>query len=64
VTDKRYEKRVARAVQEMAEQELGSRPPYPRVLAIVRQHYADPSRPGKREEFAAWVFEQEREALR
>jgi hypothetical protein len=64
VADSKYDKRVTRAVMDMAEQELGGRPPYPRVLAIVRGYMDAPGRPHKREEFAAWVFEREREALR
>ena len=60
----KYVKRVAQSVCEIAQAELGARPPLTRVLAIVREHLADDGRPGKREEFAAWLFEREREALR
>jgi hypothetical protein len=64
MTDKNYEKRVARSVVEMAEAEFGQGPPYTRALAIVRQSLVQAERPKKREEFAAWVFENNREALR
>jgi hypothetical protein len=60
----KYVKRVAQSVCDMAQAELGSRPPLTRVLAIVREHLGDDGRPGKREEFAAWLFDREREALK
>ena len=64
MTDKHYAKRVAQSVVEMAAQEFGEAPPIERVMAIVEGHLGTDARPKKREEFAAWIFENDREALR
>ena len=64
MTDPHYAKRVAQSLREMVVEEFGSAPPIERVMAIVEGHLDTDERPKKREEFAAWIFENDREALK
>ena len=64
MTDRNYDKRVARSLVDIAERELGKRPKIDLALRLVQKHRADPGRPKKREEYAAWLFEKERRILR
>lgn len=64
MTDKNYDKRVARSLQDIAARELRRRPTFELAMRLVQKHRADPARPKKREEYAAWLFEKEKRTLR
>ena len=65
MTVKNTSKTIARAVQDICEREHGKSPPYTLVLGIVQRRLgASNGLAGKtREEYAALVFETEKEAL-
>jgi len=59
MSTKSYEKRVARALQEMTTRELGKEPSYVHCLNLVRKYDSDPSRPRNIQAYAAWLFDKE-----
>ena len=66
-----FESRVARAVADFAVAEFGAKPKHSLCLRLVLEHDGDAARPRRApkvrqeiDQFAAYVFEREREALK